>query len=56
MLVLMTVIWLAVTSFFFRGIENSKGDMKKIILNVIGFIAALAAGAFAYMYIVNNFY
>lgn len=54
-LILMMLVWIAVTSFFFKGIENAKGDTKKLIFNFIGFILAIAAGGYAYKLIVSYF-
>lgn len=53
-MVVFAVIWLAVTSYFFKGIENAKGDTKTLIINIIGFLASLAAGAFVYTLLVGS--
>ncbi len=50
----MMVIWIAATSYFFKGIQNANGDMRKIIFNLAGFLVALAAGGLAYMFIVGR--
>ncbi len=51
-MVIFAVIWLAVTSFFFKKIENAHGDTRELALGIIGFIASLAAGGYVYTLLV----
>lgn len=51
-IVVFAVIWLAFTSFFFKKIENAKGDTKELAIGVIGFVVSLAAGGYVYTLLV----
>ncbi|MBQ0041232.1 MAG: hypothetical protein KBS56_04315 [Clostridiales bacterium] len=52
-IVIFAIIWLAVASYFFKGIENAKGDTKALVTNLIGFLATLGGGAYVYMILVG---
>lgn len=51
-IVIFAIIWLAVASYFFKGIENAKGDTKTLVINIIGFLATIAGGGFVYTLLV----
>ena len=51
-MIVFVAVWLGVTSFFFKRIENAKGDTKQLAVGVIGFIGSIIAGGYVYTLLV----